>query len=139
MQAKTGKEVDDSVSSFEAGDHDQETMYLTMDLQAMDDPAFDNIKKNEAVIGEGLERVHAGVLRLKAIALQIGDILDEQGEELDRLNVLASEVNDELKSANHVLSKVVKDVKSPAMFCCDCILCLMVVGIAIGLYFAITN
>jgi hypothetical protein len=138
-QAKTGREVDDSVSSIEQGDNNGDTMLMQMNLQDMDDPAFDNIKRNEMIIDEGLGRVHEGVKRLKALSLQVGDILDEQGEELDRLNILASEVNEELKSANHVLAKVVKDVKSPAMFCCDCILCLMVVGIAIGLYFAITN
>jgi hypothetical protein len=36
--------------------------------------------------------------------------LGEQEEELDRLNELAENVNEELKSANHILSKVVKEV-----------------------------
>jgi len=140
QSAKTGKEIDDSVSSLDQGDdHEGDQVLLQMNLKAMDDPDFDQIKKNEIIIDQGLTRVHEGVKRLKMLALQAGDILGEQEEELDRLNELAGEVNEELKSANHILSKVVKDVKSPAMFCCDCILCLMVIGIAVGLYFALTN
>jgi len=141
QQAKTGREVNDEVSSIEEADFNEgDQVLMQMDLRAMDDPDFDTVKKKkEAQIEEGLKDVHEGVLRLKQLAMQVGDILEEQGEELDRLNDLAGEVNEELKSANHLLSKVVKDVKSPAMFCCDCILCLMVIGIAIGLYFALTD
>lgn len=138
-QAKTGREVDDSISSIDGGDYQGDQVLMQMDLQAIDDPDFDRIKENERKIDEGLQDLHEGVKRLRQLALEVGDILVEQEEELDRLNELAETVNEELKSANHLLGKVVKDVKSPAMLCCDCILCLMVIGIAVGLYFALTN
>jgi len=138
-QAKTGREIDDSISSIDGGDGDGDQVLMQMDLKALDDPDFDQIKRNEVAINEGLDQLHEGVKRLRQIALEVGDILGEQEEELDRLNELAEVVNEELKSANHILSKVVKDVKSPAMLCCDCLLCLMVIGIAVGLYFALTN
>jgi len=139
-QAKTGREIDDSVSSIDGGDFNEGDMQLMqMDLKALDHPDFENVRANEIKIDEGLGRVHEGVKRLKNLALQAGEIIEEQNQDIDRLNELAGEVNEELKSANHILGKVIKDVKSPAMFCCDCILCLMVIGIAVGLYFAFTN
>jgi len=138
-QAKTGREFDDSISSIEGGDYQGDQVLMQMDLKDVDDKDFDQIKIKEEQIAEELENLHLGVKRLKQIAIEIGDILGEQEEELDRINELAETVNEELKSANHILSKVVKDVKSPAMLCCDCILCLMVIGIAVGLYFALTN
>jgi len=139
--AKTGKEIDDDVSSLEGGDfQDGESIQLMqMDLKALDHPDFEKIRQNEEDIDAGLGRVHEGVKRLKMLAMQAGDVLEEQEEQIQRLNELAGEANEDLKSANHILSKVIKDVKSPGMFCCDCILCLMVIGIVIGLYFALTN
>jgi len=139
-QSKTGKEVDDDVSSIDGGEFtDGDVQLMQMNLKDLSDPEFETIRSNEVKIDAGIERVHAGVTRLKNIALQVGEILEEQDGEIDRITELAGETNEELKSANRLLGKVIKDVKSPAMFCCDCILCLMVIGIAVGMYFALTN
>jgi len=100
---------------------------------------FDQIMINEQVLDAELDELHGHVRRLKVLAIQAGEEISKSEEQIERLQILAETTTSELQAANRMLSKVLAEVKSPNAFCCDCILCLMVVGIAIGMYFALTN
>jgi len=108
-------------------------------LKALDNHDFDQILIYEQQIDQELDELHGHVKRLKILAIQAGEEIDKSQEQIERIQVLAETTTSELQAANRLLSKIVKEVKSPNAFCCDCILCLMVVGIAVGMYFALTN
>jgi len=108
-------------------------------LKALDCKDFDQILINEEKIDRQLDELHGHVKRLKELAIQAGEEINKSEEQIERLQVLAETTTSELQAANRMLTKVLNEVKSPNALCCDCILCLMVVGIAIGMYFALTN
>jgi len=142
LSGAVGRDIStsDSGNDYEDGQPISLPMMPTQSkLKELDCHDFDQIMVNEEKIEEQLDELHIRVKRLKVLAIEAGEHIDKSTEQIERLQVLADTTTTELQAANRLLHKIVKEVKSPNAFCCDCILCLMVIGIAVGMYFALTN
>jgi len=83
--------------------------------------------------------VLAGVKRLKALAQQAGEEIDNQAELLEELNEMAEEQVQQLETANRELAKTLKQVRSARNLCCDIIIICIILGVAVAIYFLATK
>jgi len=89
---------------------------------------FQQTAQLDQEIEEGLERVLGGVQRLHRNARQIGDTLQEQNRQLEKMNEKADQRLVEMQSLNRKMKQTLKEVEKDK-FCCYFICLLVALGI----------
>jgi len=105
----------------------------------IDDPQFELLRKQDEEIDAELDVVLAGVRRLKALAQQAGEEIDNQQQLLEDLDTMAEEQVAQLETANRELAKTLKKVRSARNLCCDIIIIAVILGVAVAIYFLATK
>jgi len=103
-------------------------------LPDLDDPIFDQVNINEQLVDKALGVVLEKVQVLKQDAIEIGQEIDEQEQVIKQVAEHVETTFSSLKTVNNQLKETLKQVRSARTFCCDVILCLLILGIAGAIY-----
>jgi len=106
-------------------------------LPDIDDPQFQLLRKNDAVIVEGLDEILQGVQRLKAMAQDIHDELIKQEPLVEELHIRVERAGERLVTLNAQLTKTLKKARPVKKCCCDCILILAILGLVVAIIFVV--
>uniref|UniRef100_A0A6B2LDN4 t-SNARE coiled-coil homology domain-containing protein n=1 Tax=Arcella intermedia TaxID=1963864 RepID=A0A6B2LDN4_9EUKA len=139
---KQEKNVTGTSNAFTGQDsisEDGEKDISGMALPDLDDPRLALIKKNDQEIDEMLDQTKIGVGRLKQLALEIGEKVEESNILIDEVQQMAEITLGNLESVNSQLKKTLDSAQSRANCCCDIILCCMLLGIITAIYFVLTK
>jgi len=105
----------------------------------LDDPIFDQVNINEQLIDKALGVVFDKVQILKQDAIEIGQEIDEQEQVVKQVTEHVDTTFTTLKTVNNQLKETLQQVRSARTFCCDIILCLLILGIAGAIYGLLTR
>jgi len=108
-------------------------------LPDLDDPIFDQVNTNEQLIDKALGVVLDKVQILKQDAIEIGQEIDEQEQVIKQVTEHVDTTFTTLKTVNNQLKETLQQVRSARTFCCDIILCLLILGIAGAIYGLLTR
>lgn len=120
-----------SLSDMEMGDVGESGPSLRDDPEFMQ--FFEQTKKNDEAIDQALDRIGAGVTRLKNTALTIQDELKLQEQLLIDTENKVTNVHGKMKGLNKKLKETLKRVDKDR-FCLYIFCCILLLGIAGGCY-----
>jgi len=103
-------------------------------LPDLDDPIFDQVNVNEKLIDSVLGVILTKVQVIKDDAVVIGQELNEQEQVVKQVTSHVENTFTTLKTVNAQLKETLQEVRSARTFCCDIILCLLILGIAGAIY-----
>jgi len=103
-------------------------------LPDIDDPQFEILRNNDALINAKLDVVLDNVMVLKNIANEMNNELDKQTEMIDNLNTKAEKVQDQMENLNVRLKKQLNNVRSCDRFIIDFICVILILALALYLY-----
>eukprot|EP01123_Difflugia_compressa_P014034 TRINITY_DN6922_c0_g1_i1.p1 TRINITY_DN6922_c0_g1~~TRINITY_DN6922_c0_g1_i1.p1 ORF type:complete len:154 (-),score=34.98 TRINITY_DN6922_c0_g1_i1:15-476(-) len=126
-------------SDSEGGDTEMKEISSATGIPELDDPRYELLRKNDEEIDELLDVTLQGVRRLKGLAKEINAKVVESDDLITEVKNLADETMGKLETVNGQLKKTLAEARSPGSFCCDIILCAMILGIITALYFVITK
>jgi len=136
------KSTDDDDNLFTDGieqeDIDKGQTWVT-GIPDIDDPQFILLRQNDEIIDKGLEEILDGVRILKGIAVDINGELKIQDPAIEQLNIRVDKTRVTLDTLNTQLAKTLKKVRSAKNCCCDCIMIMCLLGVAVAMIFIITN
>lgn len=102
------------------------------EIPDIDDPAFQQLRRTDAQIEEGLDDILQALAEAKKIAMAMNEELKVQEELIGKVDENMDQVEERLASVNASLKRVLKKVRGPRQFCCDIYLCCLILGIAAG-------
>jgi len=105
----------------------------------MDDPQFEMLKENDKEIDKMLDVTHERVKRIKQLAIEIGGAVEESNVMIEQLCVQVDLTLGKLETVNGQLKKTLAEARSSRDFCCDIILCCLILGIITAIYFVVTK
>jgi len=108
-------------------------------IAEMDDPRFELLRKNDREIDDMLDVTLAGVRRLKQLSLEQQVLTVETTELIETIQNMTDLTLGNLESVNGQLKKTIQAVRSTSNCCCDIILCMLILGIAVAIYFVATK
>jgi len=138
-QEKTVRTVDDQLIHNSESSSDGERDVTGLGIPDIDDPRFELLRKNDQEIDRMLDITHQGAMRLKQLALEIGGEIEESNQLIERVIVFAERNVGKLETVNGQLKKTLEEARSTSTFCCDIILCCLILGIITAIYFIITQ
>jgi len=128
---KTSTTNDMEISESSEVEHGEKKVNVLPDL---DDPIFDQVNSNEKLIDSALGVILEKVQIIKNDAVEIGQELDEQQQVVQQVTSHVENTFTSLKTVNTQLKETLQEVRSARTFCCDIILCLLILGIAGAIY-----
>jgi len=105
----------------------------------LDDPRFEVLRQNDEEIDVLLDDTLQGVRRLKKIAQEIGGEVEKSNVLIEEIKERADVTIGRLETVNGQLKKTLEAARSPTDFCCDIILCCLILGIITAIYFVVTK
>jgi len=103
-------------------------------LPDIDDPQFQVLRDNDALISAKLELVLTNVKTLGAMADEMGKELDKQEQIIDVLNTKADNVQDKMENLNKRMKKTLDSVRTCDRFIIDFICIVIILALALYLY-----
>jgi len=137
-QEKHFKTEDNQLIRNSESDSDGERQVIA-GIAEIDDPRFELLRKNDAEIDQMLDITLQGVQRLKQLATEIGGEVEKSNELIKEVQNMADQTLGKLETVNGQLKKTLQKVRSPSNFCCDIILCCLILGIITAIYFVATK
>jgi len=128
----------DSIASddyFEEGEQE----VAGLGIPEIDDPRFEVLRANDQEIDAALGETLKGVQRLKQLAQEMGQEVDKSNELIKEVQQMSELTMGKLETVNGQLTKTLEAAQSPSNFCCDIILCCLLLGIATAIYFVATS
>jgi len=138
-QEKTIRATDQQRIYESVSESDGERDVTGLGISDIDDPRFEVLRLNDQEIDEMLDITLQGVKRLKQIAIELGGAIEESNELITEVQQMAEVTLGNLETVNGQLKKTLQAVRSTADFCCDIILCCLILGIATAIYFVVTG
>jgi len=105
----------------------------------MDDAEFDMLRETDAIIDDRLDITLEGVKRIKQLALEMGRAVEDSNVLIEQIKEQADLTLGRLETVNGQLKKTLAEARSNSTFCCDIILCLLILGIITAIYFVVTK
>jgi len=127
----------DNIASDDYEEGEQEVPGLG--IAEIDDPRFEVLRKNDQEIDAALDDTLKGVMRLKKLALEMGEEVGQSNELIKEVQQMTEVTMGKLETVNGQLAKTLEAAQSPSNFCCDIILCCLLLGIATAIYFVATS
>eukprot|EP00727_Mastigamoeba_balamuthi_P006990 m51a1_g2911 putative C-tail anchored protein, C-terminal SNARE domain (268) ;mRNA; r:504942-505968 len=103
-------------------------------LPNIEDPRFQVLLRNDAVIDDMLDRISDAVGTLKDMAQEMGNEIDKQETMLDDLEHRVDRADAQVTNLNKRLKKLIEQTRKGDKFCTDFILIVVLIGIG-GLIF----
>lgn len=104
----------------------------------IDDPQFEELRMIDKQIDDNLDEILIGVNHLKNIAQDIGSEIDRQNEIISNIEDQTDRVRSNLGGVNERLKSVLRKVRGPREFFCDCLCCLLILGIAACIFYLLS-
>lgn len=126
--------VDADGNEIEAGDG----QVLVGEIPDLDDVDFRNMRAKDAEIDKGLAEILENLKLVKGLAIEMGNELALQDEQLEKLEGNVEKTYFNIASMNKRLTELLKKTRSPRDCCCDVFLIICILGIAAAVVYLFT-
>jgi len=128
---------DQLIISDSSSDGERDTTGLG--IPEMDDEELEQLRTTDKIIDTMLDTTLEGVKRIKQLALELGTAVEESNVLIEQIKEQTDLTLGKLETANGHLKKTLQQARSNSTFCCDIILCCLILGIIIAIYFVVTK